>query len=36
MVLESLRTKLGMPDLTLKAEGIRPARVPLKKAPGKP
>ena len=26
MVLQSLRTKLGMPDLTLKAERIRPAR----------
>ena len=25
MVLQSLRTKLGMPDLTLKAERIRPA-----------
>jgi hypothetical protein len=26
MVLQSLRTKLGMPDLTLKVERIRPAR----------
>jgi hypothetical protein len=26
MVLQSLRTKLGMPDLTLQAERIRPAR----------
>ena len=36
MVLQSLRTKLGIPDLTLKAERIRPARVPVKKARGKP
>jgi hypothetical protein len=36
MVLESLRTKLGIPDLTLKAERVRPSRVPAKKAPGKP
>jgi hypothetical protein len=36
MVLHSLQTKLGIPDLTLKAERIRPARVPVKKAPGKP
>ena len=27
MVLPSLRTKLGMPDLTLKVERIRPARL---------
>ena len=26
MVLQSLRTKLGMPDLTLKAERVRPPR----------
>ena len=31
MVMQSMRTKLGMPDLTLKAERIRPARVPEKR-----
>jgi uncharacterized hydrophobic protein (TIGR00271 family) len=36
MVLHSLQTKLGIPDLTLKAERVRPSRVPVKKAPGKP
>ena len=35
MVLHSLQTKLGIPDLTLKAERIRPVRVPVKKAQGK-
>ena len=35
MVLQSLQTRLGIPDLTLKAQRIPPAPVPAKKAPGK-
>jgi len=35
MVLQNLRTKLGIPDLTLKTVRIPPARVPVKKAQGK-
>jgi hypothetical protein len=34
-VLQNLRTKLGIPDLTLKTVRIPPARVPVKKAQGK-
>ena len=35
MVLQSLQTRLGIPDLTLKAQRIPLARVPVKKAQGK-
>ena len=35
MVLQSLQTRLEMPDLTLKTVRLPPARVPVKKAQGK-
>ena len=35
MVLQSLQTRLEMPDLTLKAQRIPPVPVPVKQAPGK-
>ena len=35
MVLQSLQTRLEMPDLTLKTVRIPPARVPVNKAQGK-